>query len=152
MIKPIERLHTGANKKTIALYQQLQDLMMALDEEMLTAETIELIDQQIIGLNAIDETEKNFQQSIRNTERNIIKLLEKRHRLVPRNHYRKLWMILGMSSFGIPVGMIFGLSIKNLSLIGMGIPIGMVLGIGIGKRMDEQAFKEGRQLNFESKH
>lgn len=151
MIKPIERHNIGANKNASALYQQLNDLVMAIDEKGLTEETVHLLNEQIIELNSIAESEKHFQQSLKTTGRNIIKLLEKRHSLVPRNHYRKLWMILGMASFGTPVWLTVGLSMKNFALMGIGFPIGMVVGIGIGKVLDDKAFREGRQLNIDSK-
>lgn len=151
MIKPIERHNIGANKNTSVLYQQLNDLIIALDEKRLTEQTVHLINEQIKGLNSIAESEKHFQQSLKLTGRNIMKLLEKRHRLVPRNHYRKLWMILGMVSFGTPVWITVGLSMKNFALMGMGLPIGMIVGIGIGKMLDDKAFREGRQLTIDSK-
>jgi hypothetical protein len=34
-------------------------------------------------------------------------------------------MVLGMSAFGIPMGVAFGLSMGNIGLLGIGLPIGM---------------------------
>jgi len=57
-------------------------------------------------------------------------------------------MILGMSSFGIPLGVAFGFSVGNLALLGIGIPIGMAIGIGFGTYLDKKAKEEGRQLQY----
>ena len=82
----------------------------------------------------------------------IIKLLEKELKIVPKNYYRNLWFIVGMSVFGLPLGVAFGISIGNLGLLGIGLPIGMVIGIAVGSGMDKKAHKEGRQLNIEIKY
>lgn len=79
----------------------------------------------------------------------ILKLLEKELKLVPKSHYRNQWMVLGMSAFGLPIGVAFGISIGNLGLLGLGLPIGMAIGIAVGTGMDEKARKEGRQLSCE---
>lgn len=55
-----------------------------------------------------------------------------------------------MSAFGIPMGVAFGLSIGNLGMLGIGLPIGMGIGVAAGTVMDNKAFKEGRQLDFEN--
>ena len=57
-------------------------------------------------------------------------------------------MVLGMSSFGLPLGVAFGASLSNMGLLGVGLPIGMVIGIAVGLKKDNQAAKEGRQLKY----
>jgi hypothetical protein len=61
-------------------------------------------------------------------------------------------MAIGMSAFGIPLGVAFGTSLGNMGLLGIGIPIGMVIGMAIGSGMDKKAFEEGRQLDLEMKY
>lgn len=56
-----------------------------------------------------------------------------------------------MAAFGIPFGVVFGISLGNMAFLGIGIPIGMVVGIAIGTAMDKRAFDEGRQLDLEIK-
>lgn len=53
-----------------------------------------------------------------------------------------------MASFGIPIGMAFGISFENMAFLGVGIAIGIVVGI----QMDKKAFKEGRQLVLETQY
>jgi len=61
-------------------------------------------------------------------------------------------MILGMSIFGVPAGIVMGLSMENMGMLGIGLPIGMAVGLAIGTSMDSKAAKEGRQLEFEIKY
>ena len=56
-----------------------------------------------------------------------------------------------MSALGLPLGLIYGLSMGNLGLIGIGLSIGMAMGIVLGTKMDKKAQKEGRQLDVEVK-
>jgi hypothetical protein len=152
MKKLIERQHLSENVKAENLYQQLGMLLKALEEKKVASDTVDLIDQEIEALNSISHPDKNFVKAIKEKENRIIRLVEKRHKVVPKNYYRKLWMILGMSAFGIPMGVAFGISLGNLGLLGIGLPIGMAVGVGVGSMMDKKAFSEGRQLDFEVRH
>ncbi|WP_051416939.1 hypothetical protein [Sediminibacterium salmoneum] len=60
-------------------------------------------------------------------------------------------MVVGMSAFGLPIGVAFGMSIGNLGMLGIGLPIGMAIGIGVGSSLDNKAKLAGRQLAFEVK-
>ncbi len=93
-----------------------------------------------------------MRKRIRKSQSNILKLIEKELKLVPKNLYRSRWMAIGMSAFGIPLGVAFGTSLWNMGLLGIGIPIGMVIGMAIGSGMDKKAFEESRQLDLEMKY
>jgi hypothetical protein len=105
---------------------------------------IEKINLVINSLNNIEEGNTRFQKMIKKAEADILKLLEKELKILPINHYKKLWMVLGMSAFGNSVG--------NLGLLGLGFPIGMGIGIFVGISQDKKAIDEGRQLAFEAKY
>jgi hypothetical protein len=151
MKKLIERQGISENLKASNAYQQLGKLLNALEVKELSTETLDLINNEIEQLNSISVIEKYFVNAIKEKENRIIKLIEKKHKIVPINYYRKLWMILGMSVFGIPLGLGFGLSIGNFGMLAIGIGIGMAIGVGVGTSMDKKAFNEGRQLDFEAK-
>ena len=151
MTKLITRQNISENLKASITYQQLGKLLNALELKELAAETVDLINQEIEQLNSIANIDKYFIKAIKEKENRIIKLLEKKHKIVPKNYYRKLWIVLGMSAFGLPIGLAFGFSVGNLAMIGSGLPIGMGIGVGVGSRMDKKAFNEGRQLDFEAK-
>lgn len=61
-------------------------------------------------------------------------------------------MVLGMSTFGVPMGIGFGLIMKNMGLLGIGLPIGMGVGMGVGNYLDKKALDQGRQLNVDLKY
>lgn len=151
MKKLIERPRISENVKALNAYLQLGKLLNLLEIKEFPEDTVELINQEIEKLNAIGDDDKYLKSKIKTKENNIIKLVEKRHKIVPKNYYKKLWMVLGMSAFGIPMGVAFGLSIGNLGMLGIGLPIGMGIGVAVGTSMDNKALKEGRQLDFEVK-
>ena len=151
MKKLIERPNISENLKASNAYQQLGKLLNTLEVKELPAETVDLINQEIEQLNSIAGIDIYFLKATKEKENIVIKLVEKKHKIVPKNYYKKLWMILGMSVFGVPMGVAFGLSIGNLGMLGISLPIGMAIGVGVGSNMDKNAFNEGRQLDFEVK-
>jgi hypothetical protein len=110
-----------------------------------------LFNQEVEQLNAIELVDSSFVKSLKRSENKVVKFIEKNHKIAPKNYYRKLWMIMGISGFGIPLGVFVGLSFGNMGMIGLGFPIGMAVGIGVGSKLDKKAFTEGRQLDFEMK-
>lgn len=147
----IERQNISDNLKVSNAYQQLGKLLNALEEKRLSTETVDLINNEIVQLNSISVIDKIFLKTIKENENRIVELVEKRHKIISKNFYKKLWMVLGMSAFGIPIGVTFSLSIGNYGLLAIGIGVGMAVGVGVGSSMDKKAFDEGRQLNIELK-
>jgi len=76
----------------------------------------------------------------------LTQTLMKDHGLTTKGYYQGLWMVLGMSVFGMPFGTILGLSLNNFGLFGIGLPIGMVIGMAIGAQKDKKAKEEGKVL------
>lgn len=126
-------------------------MLYALKTKMLPSETSNIIDQAINEINAIADSDRLLIKKVKEKQNAIIKLLEKQHKIVPKNYYRNLWMVVGMSAFGLPIGVAFGMSIGNIAMLGIGMPIGMAIGIGVGSSLDKKALEEGRQLDFEVK-
>ena len=151
MKKLIERQDISESLKASNAYQQLGKLLNALEVKELPNETVDLINNEVEQLNSISVIDKYFVTATKEKQNRVIKLIEKKHKIVPINYYRKLWMILGMSAFGVPLGVAFGLSIGNLGMLGIALPIGMAIGVVVGSTMDKKALNEGRQLNFEVK-
>ncbi|MNR38502.1 hypothetical protein D3C85_1566120 [compost metagenome] len=94
----------------------------------------------------------DFKKLIKQEQTAILKHVEKAHKIAPKNYYRNLWMLLGFTAFGLPIGVSFGLSIGNIGLMGVGLPIGMAIGAAVGSSMDKKALSEGRQLDIEIKY
>jgi ABC-type phosphate/phosphonate transport system permease subunit len=133
-------------------YDQLQQLLIAVAEKDIPDSVIEKINLVINFLNNVEEGNSRFQKMMKKAEADILKLLDKELKMVPINHYKKLWMVLGMSAFGMPLGVAFGISVGNLGLLGLGFPIGMGIGVFFGISQDKKALAEGRQLAFEAKY
>ena len=138
------------DNKQNKIYFQYKQVLSELNNKDLPDETIVFINENIEVLNATELLGEDFQKRIKKQQTTILKLVVKEQKIVPKNYYRKLWMLLGMSAFGIPIGLAFGLGI-NMGLFAMGLPIGMGIGVTIGSLMDKKALEEGRQLNIELK-
>ncbi len=110
------------------------------------------INQHIEDVNLFTGKNKEISKQIRRSQTHILKVVEKELKLVPKGHNRNIWMALGMSAFGIPLGTVFGLALDNLAFLGIGLPIGLALGIGIGTSLDNKAKAEGRQLDVDIKY
>lgn len=140
------------NKKLYASYTQFDKLLMELRKKELPHETVNSINDGIDQVNSATDSGKELTKQIRNTQSIILKLLEKKHKIVTKNHYRNTWLAIGMAVFGIPLGVAFGTSLGNMAFLGIGLPIGMAIGIAVGTEMDKKAFEEGRQIDLEIKH
>lgn len=135
--------------KNQGCYASLRKLLDELEKRELPADMERRIDQLIETINDANLSEKKSRKQIQSAKNSIIKSLEKQLKIVPKNYYRNLWMVLGMSAFGVPLGVAFGVALDNMAFIGIGLPIGMSIGLAVGGGMDEKAKKEDRQLNFE---
>jgi len=141
----------SADIKLDAIYAQFKLLISELEKKELKPTVAANINSSIEVINASSLTGKELIKLIKQQQTLIIKQVEKEHKIVPKNYYRNLWMLLGFTAFGLPIGMIFGLSIGNIGLMGVGLPIGMAIGALVGSSMDKKAVAEGRQLDVEIK-
>jgi hypothetical protein len=80
------------------------------------------------------EERKSYSQSLNN----IIKHLQKEHKLVTEGHYMGIGMAIGTG-----IGTAIGAGTDN---VGTGLPIGTALGIALGSYLDKKAKKEGRVI------
>ena len=145
----IARSNLEQNKKLNRAYSQLGKLLSELRQRDIPDEIVNSLNNYIEQINLIQGIDDRLRTHIRKAQSKILKLIEKELGLVAINHYRKIWMVIGMAVFGTPLGVALGSSLGNMAFIGAGIPIGMALGIAVGTRMDKKASEEGRQLNME---
>lgn len=130
---------------------QLQQLIKTLNQKKVPSDLIAKINSEISEINSSSLSGNTLRNLIKQKQLKIIKLIEKELKIVPINYYRNLWLALGMSAFGLPIGVALGLSLGNIALLGIGLPIGIAVGISIGTAMDKKAKEEGRQLDIELK-
>ncbi|MCC4212929.1 hypothetical protein [Leeuwenhoekiella parthenopeia] len=128
--------------------ESFQNLIKSLESEQLKPETVAYINTEIERVNMEFKNEKRFKKQLVKAKSDLLIFLEKNENLVAKNHYRRLWMVVGLSAFGMPIGIIIGLLVGNIALLGVGLPLGMVAGTILGTRLDKKAAAENRQLDF----
>lgn len=149
IITPIPREDISPDTKLFKKYTAFKKLVSEVRSRELPEGIITIINKEIGTLNSILETDKAFKKGLGNAKNKIVKTLEKELKIVPKFYYRRIWMILGMSAFGIPIGISFGAGTGNYGMLGVGIAVGMGIGVAIGTEMDRKAQVEGRQLDVD---
>jgi hypothetical protein len=138
--------------KSNLYHTQIEFILRDLNGRDLPNYVIKSINGDIEEINATTKTDFALHKLLKKKQKEIITHLEKEMKIVPINHYRNLWMVIGMSAFGLPLGVAFGTSIGNIGMMAIGLPIGMVIGIAVGTNMDKKALADGRQLSIEIKN
>ena len=138
--------------KLSQIYDQFNTLLKELRKRKLPDSTVQSINKDVEELNTTILTGTDLRKLIKTKQTAIVRLIEKELKLVPKNYYRTLWLALGMTAFGIPLGVLFGVLIKIPGLFALGIPFGLAIGVTVGTTMDKKAFNENRQLNVEIKY
>jgi hypothetical protein len=151
LIELKERPELSAEPKHQAVYSQFGALIAQMKKKELKPELLSAFNAQIAEVNTSSLSGKELVRLVKTTQRSILKKLEKDMKIVPKNYYRTLWMVVGMSAFGLPLGVAFGSLAGNMGLLGAGLPIGMVIGLALGSNMDKKAAQEGRQMDIEIK-
>jgi len=132
-------------------YTQMSVLLQELKKKSLPDDIVSQINPYVEEINSSLLTGADWNNMVKKQQTSILKLVEKQLKIVPKGYYTKLWMLLGMSAFGLPFGVVFGLSLGNMGMLAVGLPIGMGIGTAMGVAMDKQALAEGRQLDLEIK-
>lgn len=143
---------TDEGTKLNEIILQFKTLLIELRKKELPIELVTAINKKIDELNATTVKGDALKKTIKTKQTEIIKLLEKELKLVPKKYYRNLWMALGLSTFGIPIGVFFGIILKNMAFLGIGLPFGILAGILFGSALDKKAMAKGRQIDIEIKH
>lgn len=151
-IKIVKRPNIENDKKLLVNYQNFENLLSQLEQKEIPSEINNFINQEIEAINSFSGTDAELSKKIRKTLSGILKRIEKELKLVPKNYYRGLWLALGLSVFGIPIGFAIALSLGNMAFLGIGFPIGMGIGVAVGTAMDKKAKNTGKQLDFEMKY
>lgn len=145
------RNEPGDETKLAVVYAQLRDILIELNKKEMPAHVINSLNSDIEELNTAALSEKEMMKLAKDKQAKILKLVEQEMKYVPKNHFRNIWLALGIAAFGLPLGLAFGLSIGNMAMLGVGLPIGLVMGLVVGTKLDKKAEEEGRQLDVELK-
>ncbi|WCM42346.1 hypothetical protein MG290_01360 [Flavobacterium sp. CBA20B-1] len=135
------------------LYNQFDVLLSELRNRRLPDSIIQTINSEVEEINTSNSlTTADLRKVIKKKQTAILKLIENELKLVPKNYHRNLWLALGMTVFGIPLGVLAGVLLKKPGLFAIGLPIGVAIGVTVGTAMDKKAVEENRQLNIEIKY
>ncbi|WP_026777769.1 hypothetical protein [Polaribacter sp. Hel_I_88] len=148
-LKELKQRNTEHDKQLVIAYEQFNKMLTALQKEDITQEIVIFINTKVEAINSMKNSDNELKKELKKAQGCILNKVEKELKLVPKHYYRSTWLALGMAAFGIPLGLIFGVSLGNMGFLGIGLPIGMVIGLSVGTAMDKKAFEEGRQLDLE---
>lgn len=93
-----------------------------------------------------DNTPKKMSNAIYKCYSELIKICYSDYTLVTKGYYRSLWLALGMSVIGVPLGALVYMLSKEIIYLSVFIPMGMLFGMAIGSSLDKKAEKEERVL------
>ncbi|MCZ4408363.1 hypothetical protein O3Q51_06055 [Cryomorphaceae bacterium 1068] len=130
-------------------YDRFVEVLSAIENKDLKPETIDEINKNTALVNEVEDSKK-LKSQLQKKRYNILQVLEKKEKLVAKNHYRNLWMALGMVIFGLPIGMAIAGGAGNMGMFAIGLPIGIPFGMAVGTQKDKKAAEEGRQLAIEA--
>jgi hypothetical protein len=129
------------NKKEQKAVDHFNELIDALNDKEIDETTENYIKERI----SIIKDNVTF-NTIKKEESKILDFVNKELGYLAQNHYMSLWIALGMSAFGVPLGVAIGLALDQLGFMGIGIAVGLAIGVGVGSSKDKEAKKQGKQL------
>lgn len=135
--------------KADELYIQFNSFVDELNNRSISENTINAINREVEEINSFTESGVGMKSLILKKLAVILKLLEKEHKLVPKNYYQNNNILKDSVVFGVPIGVVIGLITKDMALISVGMIIAMVISFVRGRIMDKKALKEGRQFSGE---
>jgi hypothetical protein len=130
-------------------FTSLSNLIFAAGKHDLPDSFVTFVNKEIQNISQYPGDTTETIKMLGEVQKTFLTKLEKEHNLVPKHYYRNLWIPLGVGGFGVPIGVIFGFLLGNMSFLGAGLPIGLALGVIYGTYQDQKAEKVGRQLDFE---
>ena len=137
------------NKSLVKEYDLLNELIQELNYRELPPEVVVVMNIEIDRLNTLPENHHRLLAGIRAVKRKLLKSALEDLELVPKNYYRNMWLAIGMTAIGLPLGVVFSSVLDNVSFISIGLPMGLAIGVGIGTFYDKKAEEENRQLELE---
>lgn len=140
------------NPKLSDLYFQMQDILKRTNNKKLPTEAIQYINHIVEQINSSTLKDKPLLELLREKQNYIVKFLEKKHNIVPKNLYRNMWISLGALVFGLPIGILLAYIFNNARFFALGLLAGAGIGTVVGISMDKKSLREGRQLNIELKY
>ncbi|WP_320018676.1 hypothetical protein [Labilibaculum manganireducens] len=136
-----ERANNEQNIKLTKAYHKLQVLIDELNKREIPENIQNAVNTDIAAINSFSETDQKLVRLLRKVHYKTLRLIEKELNLVTKNHYKSLYMAIGVA-----LGVAFSASFDNN---GMGMILGLAIGILVGIYFDKKAEQNGNQLNLE---
>ena len=128
------------NKRLLKAYKRMKALIEVLRTREIPTGIMKTINTDIQKVNNFSGTQVELRKCLRKSYSQTLRLFEKKLGWVTKDHYRNLWM-----SIGLALGVAFSASFDNN---GIGLIIGLALGMTVGINPDEKANAEGKQLDL----
>jgi hypothetical protein len=147
--KLTQRNNIEANRKLAKAYIKMQDLIEAFNKKDLPKELETNINDDIKLINTFSGSDRELTKFLRKKYSAALKIVEEKLKYVTKFHHRNLGI-----AFGLLAGVVFTPLLERLEFMGMGssigvaIPLAMIIGLVIGNNLDQQAEKDGRQLDL----
>ncbi|MCE7056571.1 hypothetical protein LZF95_17945 [Algoriphagus sp. AGSA1] len=147
----IRRPSFEENPKLAKAAHNLSTLLAAIGQKSIPESTESKVNEIIVGVNNFQGSDPQLIKQMGVAQTAILKLVKDELGIVAKNHHQNQWLALGMATFGIPLGVVFGAALGNMAFLGIGLPIGMGIGLAVGSGKDKQAEVEGKQLDWAAK-
>jgi hypothetical protein len=134
------------HRKLEKSFNKLSLLVEELNKKEIPEEIQEQINQEIEQVDAFMGSDNQHAKFISSAYNEILKRVRKALGLVPKHYYQNLWTALGLSVFGVPLGIAYAATLDSPAMFSIGIAMGLPIGLAIGIGMDKKANKEGKQL------
>ena len=85
---------------------QLEKLVPALNRRNIPEAIAQDINDRISSLKSSQASKRSYLRKYKGSKKAIFEQLQKELGLVPQNYYRDYWMPLGMTVFGLPIGVV----------------------------------------------
>lgn len=130
-------------------YNTYERFLAAIAKKEIPEKINTIIEMEIAEINNFKEEDGSLFVFIKKSQVTLLAVLESTLGIVAKNHYRNQWMVLGLVAFGIPLGVVIAMLANNYGLMGLGMAIGLPIGMLMGKKKDDKADADGKQLDFE---
>ncbi len=137
------------NRRLAQKLERYEKILKETQKHVLNEAVVAYINKEVAYINAHKGPDRFLTRKLWKSQSRILRRLEKDVKIVAKNHYRNMWLALGMAAFGIPFGVAIGSALGSMAYLSIGLPIGMAIGIAIGTNLDQKAAKEGRQIDVE---
>ena len=147
--KPHIHQELASDKKYNRSLSKLSSLIEAINQKNVPQSFSDLSNQKILELDRLTGPVRKHRKALDQTYQDLMTRARKELNLVTKNYYQNLWMALGLSVFGVPMGIGLSFALRgDISLMGAFLAMGLPIGLAIGAGMDKKAAKEGRQLDI----